>query len=128
MYAAIKPIAKKIVFYSCILAFAVILGFPCSNASAQNDRTDVKIERIRPAPNYNSSETDFSKTTRKYFDVIGPLDYKFDTRIVVGDRNFNIAGNKARTTGVREGDYVGVRFNDEGEVIEVKRLKRPSRR
>ncbi|MGM0574070.1 MAG: hypothetical protein ACQESL_10005 [Bacteroidota bacterium] len=81
---------------------------------------------MRP-PRFNASEKDISKAIRKQFDLAGPLDFQADGRIVIGDRNFKIAKGK-RIPRFSQGDYVGLKLNDAGEVVEAQRLQQPPRR
>ena len=79
---------------------------------------------IKPPAGFDAGEVDISGAVKGHFDVTGRVDFKFEDRIVIGDRNFPISSDASMVT-VSEGSYVGLRLNDEGQVVSVKRLQSP---
>lgn len=128
MSVLIRCFQTKVVVILCLgLVAAGSWILYADSVSAQQRKGEHAIEKIRPVPEYDASEKDFSESARRRFNVVGPLDYKFEDRIVVGDVTFPIAQDYS-VSSVRQGAYVGVKLNDAGEVVAIKRLQSPSRR
>lgn len=114
MRANRKNIPGYGVLISCVALMVVLTGW---GAQAKDD-----IQQIQSAPGFSASEIDISRKVREYFDFIGPVDSRFDDRLVVGDRSFKFQRGHS-FFGIRQGSIVGIRLNEVGEVIEIKRLQ-----
>lgn len=122
MAAMMKITPGKTLLLLMVVVFATGVLFVPSGLAREEEGIPA-IEPIQPVPGFNSEEIDFSEMAERYFHITGTLDYKFDDRIVVGDRNLKVAKNVS-VSRIRVGAYVGVRLDDAGKVIEVKRIKR----
>lgn len=105
------------------LVLAVILvAIALFSFADANDRA--RIKPFAPPSNFNASEeVDIPHIAAQHFDVFGEIFIIIpdENRIVVYDVSFNLAPG-VRTAGFREGMYVGMKLNNEKEVVSIERL------
>lgn len=111
-------ISRPLILLNCIVMFLI---FICATVPVAFGQAKNGLRQIQPVPGFSASEMDISKQARKYFDFIGPVDLRFDDRVVVGDRSFKLPRGKSFSV-LRKGDTVGIRVNEAGEVVEARRL------
>ncbi len=102
------------------LVFAAVFAYPV----AADDLG--RLQSIRPPAEFDGGEIDIHREAARHFDVIGEIFIMIpeEDRIVVYDVNFNLAPG-TRTSGFREGMYVGMKLNSDGEVTSIERVPRP---
>lgn len=121
MYKRIS--VNKIGMCLLLLSFLVVVGMFFA-APAVADEEAVNIKKIRPPAGFDAGEVDVPEAVRSNFDIVGKVDYKFEKRVVIGDRDFQIAEG-AEISSVYEGTYVGARLNDRGEIVILERIQSP---
>lgn len=105
-----------------LLGLAVILVSATFSIAVADDGT--RIKSFKPPTGFDSGEEmNISRKVEQHFDVVGEIFIMIpdEDRIVVYDVSFNLAPG-TRTAGFREGMYVGMKLNSQGEVISIERL------
>ncbi|MDZ7833277.1 MAG: hypothetical protein U5L07_16130 [Desulfobacterales bacterium] len=106
-----------------VMMLFVVLGMVFV-APVAADEGGEGVREIRPPAGFDAGEVDISSAVKKHFDLTGKVNYKTDDRVVISDGNFKIAED-AKISSVSQGAYVGVKLNDRGEIVELKRLQSP---
>lgn len=86
-----------------------------------------RLKSIQPPAEFDAGEIDIHREAARHFDVIGEIFIMpppGGDSIVVYDVNFDLAPG-TRTSGLREGMYVGMKLNSDDEVTSIERLPRP---
>ncbi len=101
------------------LVFAAVFAYPAA-------ADDSRLKSIQPPAEFDAGEIDIHREATRHFDVIGEIHIIVpeEDRIVVYDVNFNLAPG-TRTSGLREGMYVGMKLNSDDEVTSIERVPRP---
>ena len=109
---------KKSTLLAC-LGFVLIIAL--SNTTpvyAFEGERDSKVQSLSSNLPINA------KIVQKVYDVTGQLNSKYDERVVINDGNFNL-GSYFMASDIEEGDYVGAKLNDQGEVVKLKKFQPP---
>ncbi len=111
---------KRLGWLFLLLLFAAVFTYPV--AAENSDR----LKSIQPPADFDAGEVNFHNKAKRHFDIIGEIHIIVpeEDRIVVYDVNFNLAPG-TRTSGLREGMYVGMKLNSHGEVTSIDRVPRP---
>lgn len=109
------------VMFLKIVLLIILSGISGAAVSAADDSMSVKS--FQPPVEFDSKQMAVSELAVRHFDFIGevflvPSD---GTRIVVYDTSFNMAPG-VRARGIHQGMTVGLKFNNNREVVVVERL------
>lgn len=107
-----------------LLGVAVLLVSAAFSIAVADDGP--RIKPFTPPAGFDSGEdVDMSRRVAQHFDMVGEIFIMIpgEDRIVVYDASFNLAPG-TRTAGFREGMYVGMKLNSQGEVISIERLNK----
>jgi len=106
-----------------VMIFFMVLGMVFA-APVAADEGGAGV-RVIPSPaGFDAGEVDISSAVKNKFDITGEVNYQFDDRVVISDRNFKIAED-AKISSLSQGAYVGAKLNDSNEIVELKRLQSP---
>ena len=109
---------KKRTLFACLFFVLMIVASHISPICAFEGEGNSK------APSLSSNLPINAKSVQEFYDVTGQLDSKYDDRVVINDGNFNL-GSYFITSEIEEGDYVGAKLNDQGEVVKLKKFQPP---
>lgn len=84
------------------------------------------VQPFQPPVAFDSSEIDAAGVAMRYFDFVGEVFMVAGdgSRIVVYDASFTLAPGVS-TSGIRQGMYVGLKFNENRQVAAIEHLRHP---
>ncbi len=110
----------------CVLLLLIVVVVPdgvFAQSSADEDQEiSFVIKKIQIPPDFNADEFDYSSAIDKKFHITGTLDAIYKERIVVNDIEIQLT-NKDILSGVSKGNYVGVKLDEAGQAVQIKRLQ-----
>jgi hypothetical protein len=101
------------------LVLVLILGWCLSSSAIAADQNVSRIRSITPME--EMSFNSLNVRAEDYFDVVGTLNLIDGGQIVVGDTKLQLAG-RAKMSGVKKYDEVGVLLNKAGKVVKCVKI------
>jgi len=108
------------VFSFLIIAISLVV----SPSLADNIEKTEQIMQIQKVPGFEEDSVDYSLSVERKFSLHGPLDAIYEDRVVVGDITIHLQKN-CEMNQVQEGDYVGIKLNNNKEAKFIVPIQKP---
>ncbi len=106
-----------------LLMAVLLLSVPVSDLLAEDIEAGYRTNDIQQPPEFDSSEIDINKISKKKFFVRSYVNAIYEGRIIVGDIEVFI-DDSISLTNIHVGDYVGVIRHKSGKITGIYRLQK----